>query len=460
MDKKQQRIVITYGTYDLFHEGHYNLLKRAKAIGDYLIVGVTTEHYDLERGKMNVVDSLLERIENVKNTGFADEIIIEDHEGQKVEDILKYGVDIFTLGSDWVGTFDYLKEYCKVVYLDRTPNISSTQLRVGKYPIVQMGVIGTGRIAPRFISEAKYVSGINVSGVYNPHKKSAEEFAKKFELESFSEEYEEFLESVDAVYIASPHETHYVYAKQAIEAGKHVLCEKPLTFSVTEAKRLYNLAEMKQVVLMEGIKTAYCPGFSQMISIAKSGIIGEIKDVEACFSRITNPTVREMTDEVYGGAFLEFGSYTLLPIFRLLGCNYENVSFDSILAPNGIDLYTKIHFKYKDALALSKTGIGVKSEGQLVIAGTKGYILAESPWWLTKSFEVRFEDAAKVERYAPKFMGGGLRYELSDFISMINGHEGLYHKFTKEESIAMAEVVEKFMKQSSRLESENRRKSS
>ena len=102
--------VITYGTYDLFHEGHYKLLERAKALGDYLIVGVTTEHFDEARGKVNVVDSIMDRIENVRKTGFADEIIIEDHEGQKIEDIQKYGVDIFVLGSDWRGHFDYLKK--------------------------------------------------------------------------------------------------------------------------------------------------------------------------------------------------------------------------------------------------------------------------------------------------------------------------------------------------------------
>ena len=77
--------VITYGSFDLFHEGHYNLLKRAKALGDYLIVGVTTEQYDESRGKLNIVDSLDKRIENVRQTGFADEIIVEDHPGQKVE---------------------------------------------------------------------------------------------------------------------------------------------------------------------------------------------------------------------------------------------------------------------------------------------------------------------------------------------------------------------------------------
>ena len=121
--------VITYGSFDLFHEGHYRLLQRAKALGDYLIVGVTTESYDRQRGKLNVVDSLMTRMENVKKTGFADEIIIEESAGQKYSDIKKYNGDIFTVGSDWVGAFDYLKDICEVVYLERTKDISSTMLR-------------------------------------------------------------------------------------------------------------------------------------------------------------------------------------------------------------------------------------------------------------------------------------------------------------------------------------------
>lgn len=132
--------VITYGTFDLFHEGHYNILKRAKALGDYLIVGVTSESYDIERGKLNVRDSLLKRIENVRRTGFADEIIIEEYQGQKLSDIIKYKVDLLVLGSDWRGKFDYLKNYCDVVYLERTKNISSTKLR-GEGTTYTVGVV-------------------------------------------------------------------------------------------------------------------------------------------------------------------------------------------------------------------------------------------------------------------------------------------------------------------------------
>ena len=155
--------VITYGTYDLFHQGHYNLLKRAKELGDYLIVGVTSDYFDKSRGKFNVRDSLMTRIENVKATGFADEIVVEEYFGQKIDDIKKYGVDIFTVGSDWKGYFDYLNEYCHVVYLERTKGISSTQIR--NINNLRLGIVGNESVLDRFLDELKFVSGVEVAGV-------------------------------------------------------------------------------------------------------------------------------------------------------------------------------------------------------------------------------------------------------------------------------------------------------
>ena len=133
--------VITYGTYDLLHYGHIRLLERAKALGDYLIVGVTSDDFDKTRGKINNQQSLTDRLEAVRATGIADEVIVEEYEGQKIDDIRKYNIDIFTVGSDWQGHFDYLSNYCKVVYLSRTEGVSSTELRADKNH-VRIGIIG------------------------------------------------------------------------------------------------------------------------------------------------------------------------------------------------------------------------------------------------------------------------------------------------------------------------------
>ena len=438
--------VITYGSFDLFHEGHYKLLERAKALGDYLIVGVTTEHYDESRGKMNVVNSIMERIENVKKTGFADEIIIEDHVGQKIEDIIKYDIDVFTVGSDWTGAFDHFKEYCEVVYLERTKGISSSQLR-SNFNLLKLGIIGTGRIANRFIPEAKYVSGVNIESVYNPREESAKFFAEKHKLNSYYSNLETFFDNVDAVYIASPHETHYEYAKKALEHKKHVLCEKPMVLRGDEARELFKIAKENGCILMEAIKTAYCPGFIQLINTIKSGVIGNVKDVEAAFTKLENPKNRELTDAKYGGSFTELASYTLLPIIKILGTDYKEIRFENFKNDIGIDIYTKAYIKYNDAISTSKTGLGVKSEGELIISGTKGYCVVEAPWWKTKSYELRFENVDAYDRTYCKFFGYGLRYELGDFVAAINGYGQEIFRLTKEDSIALAEIMEKFLEQ-------------
>lgn len=441
--------VITYGTFDLFHEGHYRLLQRAKELGDYLIVGVTTEKYDMERGKLNVVDPLLVRIENIKKTGLVDEIIIEESPGQKVNDVKKYHVDIFTVGSDWVGTFDYMNDYCKVIYLDRTKNISSTILREQNRQILKAGIIGTGRIANRFIPEVKLVSGISAQGVYNPYRESAEAFAEKWEIDAY-DDLEVFFNDVDVVYVASPHQTHYEYVKSALEHGKHVLCEKPMMLKREQAEELFRYAKEHGCILFEGIKTAYCPGFEKLLGIACSGTIGNIRYVDACFTKLEGKEKRELTDLTYGGSLTELGSYCLLPVIKLFGGQYEDVRFDVIRDNNGLDLFTKVSLKYPKGIATATCGLGVKSEGRLLIAGTRGYIVAEAPWWKTTYFEVHYENAAQVDKYSERFLGDGLRYEIKDFVSMINGNDKSGFKLTRGESIAMAEIIEKFLGQENR----------
>lgn len=435
--------VITYGTYDLLHQGHINLLRRAKELGDYLIVGVTSDSFDKERGKLNVRNNVLERVEAVKATGFADEVIIEDYVGQKIDDIQKYNVDIFAIGSDWKGKFDYLNEYCKVVYLPRTEGISSTQLRAETQNILNVGIVGTGRIAPRFINEAKFVSGINIVSVYNPNRKEAESFAQEHELHPYCN-YDDFLLSVDAVYIASPHTSHYSYSKQALLERKHVLCEIPFVLNREEASELYEIAKQRNLVILEANKTAFFPAWNHLLVLVKSGIIGEVVDVKASLSKLLSKTdLREFNVHEAGGSVTELAPLCLMAIIKLLGKKYQDVNFYSKMK-NGVDIFTKGNLIYESTIASFTLGLGVKTEGNLVISGTKGYILVPSPWWLTNYFEVCYEDQNKNKKYFYSYEGDGLRYEIQEFTSMIFNKRTSSFRLYRSESVLIAEIIEKF----------------
>lgn len=436
--------VITYGTYDLLHQGHINLLRRAKELGDYLIVGVTSDSFDRGRGKLNVRNNVLERVEAVKATGYADEVIIEDYLGQKIDDIQKYDVDIFAIGSDWVGKFDYLNEYCKVVYLPRTEGISSTMLRAESQDTYKIGIVGSGRIANRFVPETKVVNGAEVVAVLNPDKDEAEEFAIRHGLEAYTD-FNSFIKKVDVVYIASPHLTHYDYIKRSLLMGKHVLCEIPFTLKKEEAVELYKLAEEKNLVLMEASKTAYCPAFGHVVTLIKSGIIGDVVDVKASLSKMVEPPTRELDAEQAGGAMTEHAPLTVMAIIKLLGLDWKDISFHT-KRENGVDIYTNGVINYPHATSSFTLGIGVKTEGNLVISGTKGYVYVPAPWWLTSYFEVRYEDQTKNKKYFYSFDGEGLRYEIQESLSMIVNDRRSCYKLRRRESVAIAEIIEKYLK--------------
>lgn len=435
--------VITYGTYDLLHQGHINLLRRAKELGDYLIVGVTSDSFDRGRGKLNVRNNVLERVEAVKATGYADEVIIEDYVGQKIDDIQKYNVDIFAIGSDWEGKFDYLNEFTKVVYLPRTEGISSTMLRAETTTDVRVGIIGCGRIAQRFPAEADVVNGLKIVATYDIDKNTAENLALGIEGANSYNSVEELYEAIDAVYIATPHLSHYQNIKNSILAGKHVLCETPMVLKGEEAKELFALAEEKGVILMEANKTAHCPAFNHLMVMIKSGVIGDVVDIDASLSQLLDKNGREFDVEQAGGALYEQGSYPLLPIIRLMGCDYKNLNLYSRME-NGVDIHTKGVMRYEHAVCSFKVGLGVKTEGNLVISGTKGYAYVPAPWWKTDYFELRYEDQNKNQKYFYKWDGAGLRYEIQEFISCILNKRFSTFRLRRRESVCMAEIMQQF----------------
>ena len=411
--------VITYGTYDLLHYGHIRLLERAKALGDYLIVGITSDDYDKSRGKINNQQSLMERIAAVKATGLADEIIVEEYEGQKIDDIRRYNVDIFTVGSDWVGKFDYLNEFCKVIYLPRTEGVSSSMIRAENRKLA-IGTIGDERLCGKFAGEMLYVNGVE-------YKACGESF-----------------EGVDAVYIATHPQKHYGDVKRALEAGKHVICESPLALSAAQCGELMALAHEKGLILVDAIKTAYSTAYSRLLVVAKSGRIGDIVSVDAVCTSLADGAGEDGADlSSKQNSICAWGPTAMLPIFQLLGTNYRSASMVTRLLDEELnfDGFTKIDFVYDKAVASAKVAKAAKAEGELIITGTRGYIFVPSPWWKTDYFEVRFENQTDNKRHFYQLDGEGIRYEIVAFAKAVQSGRG--NTYISENSCkAIARVIE------------------
>lgn len=431
--------VITYGTYDLLHYGHIRLLERAKALGDYLIVGVTADDFDKTRGKINVQQSLEERVAAVQATGIADKVIVEEYEGQKIDDIRRYGVDIFTVGSDWAGCFDYLNEYCKVVYLPRTEGISSSEIRAENSSL-KLGMVGYAPFLKKFFNESKFVNAVEINAICVPEEGVLYELKDKL---FYTTEYDALIDKVDAVYVHAHPSMHYELNKKALLAGKHVICESPLAMYPVQCEELIQLAKESGLILMEATRTAYITAYARMLLLLKSGKIGKVVSVDATCTSLSSS--EQIGKNKHWGSLEAWGPTTLLPVFQILGTDYEKKSIFTIREKE-YDSFTKIDFTYPDATATIKVGTGVKSEGELIVSGTKGYVYVPAPWWKTDYFEIRFENPVDNKRYFYQVDGEGIRYELVALANAIrNGTPDYY--ISRNISSAIVKVMSDYLSQ-------------
>ena len=433
--------VITYGTFDLLHAGHIRLLKRAKALGDYLIVGVTSDTFDRSRGKINVVQSLPERIQSVKDLGIADEIIIEEYEGQKIDDIKRYGIDIFTVGSDWIGKFDYLKEYCQVVYLERTKGISSSQVRAAESKL-RLGFVGKSNLVFKSIRESSFVNGISVAGLCTKHSELVPNDLK--DKIAVYDSLDSLLEVCDAIYIVSSPNKHYDQIKRALNKNKHVLCESPICLEEKQWLELKKTAKKKNLVLMDSIKTAYSAAYYHLLLMLKTGVIGDIISVDATSTSLVDVQGLENLSEEWS-SFTSWGPASLMAIYQILGTDVRKFDFVTKYKDTSqdFDIFVKFNIAFDHATASSKSGIGIKSEGDLVISGTKGYIYVPAPWWKTDYFEIRFENQSENKKVFYQLEGEGIRYELLSFLRFVKTGKD-YSYIDDNVSLAIVKTMEAF----------------
>ena len=291
---------------------------------------------------------------------------------------------------------------------------------------------------------ADVVSGVKVVAAYDTNNLAAQSLVENHDNIIQYDNLVDFYNAVDAVYIATPHLSHYELCKRALQQKKHVLCETPLVLNAAEAKELFELAKTNDVVLMEANKTAHAPAFNHLITMIKSGVIGDVVDVSASESKLWGEKfTRELDPDQAGGSMFELGSYPLLPIIKLMGIGYEDVSIYSKI-DNGIDIYTRGIMRYPKGICSFQLGLGVKTEGNLIVSGTKGYAYVPAPWWLTDYYEFRFEDQNQNKKFFYKWDGAGLRYEIQEFLSCIFNHRLSTVRLRQEESIAMAKIMQQF----------------
>lgn len=303
---------------------------------------------------------------------------------------------------------------------------------------IRIGIIGVGDMGGRFVREAVSVEDARIAAAFDTDTVKCEIFCRNTAIDICCRTVEELLANVDAVYVSTHWDSHYHYVRMALECGRHVLCEMPFVSVRQEAEELIRLAAKKNLVLLPAIKTAYCPSFQQMMRVAKSGMIGDIADVSAT---VTNLLPEDATAEFANERMMENLSYPLLTFFKLLGTGYRHVS-PFVRYSGDKMLYTNTSMLFDSAIGNLRVGVGVKSEGNLVVSGTRGYIYVPAPWWKPDYFEVRFENPAENKKYFFPYEAAGLRYEIQVLKDKINRQDRLTY-VSREEMLKMIEVQNK-----------------
>lgn len=191
---------------------------------------------------------------------------------------------------------------------------------------------------------------------------------------------------------------------------------------------------------MEALKTMYLPAFEHLMLLINSGVIGDVKDIDVSCSQC--PAELDMDDK-FQGSMYDFGSYALLPILQILDTEYNDFSLYS----NEIDGFSKFakgNINYTSALATFRVGKGLKTEGEMIITGSAGYIYVPAPWWKLNYFEVRYEDLRNTKKYFYNYEGEGLRYELNEFIYRINNQVIRLNKYKEKALISATKIIEAF----------------
>ena len=283
------------------------------------------------------------------------------------------------------------------------------------------GILGPGGIARAFATDLKTLAGHSIAAVGSRTLSNAEEFVSTFGGKAYGS-YEELVadESVDAIYVATPHPAHKENVIAALNAGKPVLCEKPFAVNAQEAQEMVAAAAANKVALMEAMWSRFLPHYAQVREIVASGILGKILTVHADHGqRLADQNIPRLVDPLLaGGALLDLGIYPVSFAHMILG-NPTKITASGVLTDRGVDGQTSMIFDYSSgAQAILNTTMLEQTPCRAVVAGVNGWLEIDRVFYSPTSMRVSLFDGT-VKQYPNTYVGHGIREQADEFKQLV-----------------------------------------
>jgi len=314
---------------------------------------------------------------------------------------------------------------------------------------IKWGIVGLGNIADQFAADLLLVENAVLTAVASRDISKAEQFAEKFGALRMYNSYDLIFQDkeVDIIYIATPHNSHVALSIKALENGKHVLCEKPMSLSYNDAERMIEASKKNNRFFMEAFWTRFIPSIQDIVQKVNSGILGEVNYIKADFAFHGSETEnkRLFDKELGGGALFDIGVYPLFLSYILLG-NPNEIIAKAIKHKNDIDLQTSMILQYEAAQSVLHASIVSESDMKASISGSKGRIELNSPWFAADGYSLFINDEKEAAFTLPT-LGKGYAHEIIECQNCILNNQIESEFWSHQNSLDLSKIVEEIKNQ-------------
>ncbi|MGG1943717.1 Gfo/Idh/MocA family oxidoreductase [Trinickia sp. NRRL B-1857] len=301
---------------------------------------------------------------------------------------------------------------------------------------IDWGIVGAGRIAHRFAQGLAHVPGARIARVWSRRAESVDAFVHRHGGQASASVDELLASDIDAVYIATLNDTHADFARAALAAGKHVLCEKPATLNARQLEAVLETARASKRLFMEAMKPPFFPLYRKLREHLRDDPVGQVGLVRAGFAVADVPADHpsfSLTEG--GGALLDIGIYEMFLAVDWLGAPLDVQTFGR-LGQSGVDTFASVHCRHESGIAQIFCGLDLDGKGDALLAGPLGHVWIHEKWWNPVRATISYAGGRVVELNVP-FEGGGLNYETAHFCELIRAGALESPVMTHEKSLQM-----------------------